>query len=42
MLSGVTDELEGAHELNAALAPDRRRVSREAEPKINRKGAQQS
>jgi len=36
MLSGVTDELEGA------LASYRRRASREAEPKINRKGVRQS
>jgi hypothetical protein len=36
MLSGVTDELE------RALAPYRRRVSREAEPKINHRSVQQS
>jgi hypothetical protein len=42
MLSGVTHELGGAHELEAALAPYRRRDGREAEPKINRKGAEQS
>jgi hypothetical protein len=42
MLDGVTDGPEGAHELKAALAPYRRRASREAEPKINREGVQQS
>jgi hypothetical protein len=36
MLSGVTDESE------RALAPHLRRASREAEPKINREGVQQS
>lgn len=36
MLSGVTDELE------CALAPHRRRASREAEPKINRADVRQS
>jgi hypothetical protein len=42
MLSGMTDDLEGSDELEGALAPYRRRVSRETEPKINRKGVQQS
>ena len=42
MLSGVTDELEGANELEGALAPYRRRASPAAETKINHKRVQQS
>jgi hypothetical protein len=42
MLSGVTDDREGGNELERALARCRRRVSRETEPKVNRKGVQQS
>jgi hypothetical protein len=42
MLSGMADYLEGSDELAGALAPCRRRASREAEPKINREGVQQS
>jgi hypothetical protein len=42
MLSSVTDDREGGDELERALAPHRRRVSRETEPKVNRKGVQES